>query len=421
LRLSDNKHFLLFALIALHIGFWIIRKPPQPSSDDLVYLNNAKAILSGDYILTESPKNHRLIVFAPVAALISVFGESPWVVSFWPLLCSCITLAVLYFFLLKYSSLLHAFASSLLLATNTQQVDYSASLFPDVIVAMFSLLLLWRVYEGRLKEAGTLQNAGATALFFYLGFLTKEIIIFVLPFLLFLFIKDIKARTNQKFWKQFIAFMVLCGIALIATYYILTGDFNFIYHSIETRHNEFYSLQSLSEVVERLTYGPALMFASHVGYIVLLLFVLVDFRKRDNTNSSLKFISNYFWILLALYWLLPISLQHFTPIHLDPRMWMLLLPPLYVFAGFNAAQIIQGNIQLAKKMVILFLAAAVLALIFVSAQRAIMFMTFALSCIAVVLLSKKNLAQVWQMLILLLPAVLLALRFTTANSNFLPQ
>jgi hypothetical protein len=86
-RLFSNKTFLLSILLIIHIGFWIIRKPPVPGSDDLVYFLNAKSLIAGEYYLHESPKNHRLAVFAPVALLITLFGESPWIVSLWTLIC----------------------------------------------------------------------------------------------------------------------------------------------------------------------------------------------------------------------------------------------------------------------------------------------------------------------------------------------
>jgi hypothetical protein len=421
LPLIDKKYYLLAALILLHIGFWIIRKPPQPSSDDLVYLNNAKAMMAGEYVLTESPKNHRLVVFAPVALFISALGESPWVISLWPLLCSCITLVALYLFLLKYSGLLHAFTSSLLLATNTLQIDYSASLFPDVIVALFALLFVVQIFKARLNSNLPLSTALLAAFFFYSGFLAKEIIVFVLPFILFLFLKDFKAKENISSWKRIFIAMLSVGIVFFAAYYLFTGDFNFIYHSVDTRHSEFYALQTPSEIFERLSIGPANMFAINVGYIVLFLFVLSNFYFRKSDIKSIRFFSTYFFWLLAVYWLLPISLKSFTLIHLDPRMWMLLLCPLYILAGFNTVKIIEGDIWQAKKTAMIFLTVSILSYLLVSPQRAFLFFLFALSCTAIVFLRQRKMAEIWKLVILLLPTVILALRFTVANSNFLPQ
>jgi 4-amino-4-deoxy-L-arabinose transferase-like glycosyltransferase len=419
----QKKYFLLSMLLILHAGFWIIRKPPQPSSDDLVYLINAKHVLTGEYSLNESPKNHRLVVFAPVAFFINLFGESPWIVSLWPFICSCITLITLFFFLIKNSSPLHGFAATFILACNTLQIDYSASLFPDVIVAMFSLLFLVDIYEARSKQIGYWKSAISATLFFYLGFLSKEIIIFLLPFVFFLFISDVRKRINFNFWKKFIPLMIGAGCILLGVYYYTTGEINFLYHSIDTRHSELYEIRGIN-ILKRITYEPVLMFAGNVGFAVLFLF-LIHFmiswkREKSKNNRLINFFAGYLLILLIVYWFLPISFTHFTLIQLDARMWMLLLVPLCILAGHTASNIIEDkNSILARRFIIFFAVAALIALVFVSPQRALMFMSFALSSTLMLFLKQRGLKEIWLMIIFLSPAIVLALRFTMTNSNFL--
>jgi hypothetical protein len=424
---NNRKFILLFGLLLLFIGFWIIRKPPQPSSDDYVYLESAKLLLSGEYSLNESPKNHRFVVFAPVALFIRIFGESPWIISLWPLICSCTTLIILFFFLKKYSSLTHAFASCLLLATNTLQIDYSASLFPDVIVGMFSFLFLAEIYKARLKDYSNWQHAIASVLFFFTGFLAKEIIIFVLLFAAAVFLWDLKNRIHLLFWKKFLSLILVTVLAFISGYYSFTGDVNFIYNSIDTRHSEFYTLQSSSEIVKRLTYQPAIMIALNVGYIILFILTIIfltgDIFKsiKNQMASPVIFFMIYFLVLLTTYWFIPISFGHFTLIHLDPRMWMLLLVPLYIIGGFVVTRIIEEkNNRSLSMMILLFAISALTAIIFVSPQRSLMYFMFVLSGSVVFILKRKDsIKEFYLTLLLLAPAIIIALRFTTANSNFL--
>jgi hypothetical protein len=418
-----KKHFLLLFLVLLHVALWVIKKPPQPSSDDLVYVQNAQSLLAGDYALNESPKNHRLIVFAPVAALIAVFGESPWVISSWPLLCSIITLVVMFFFLEKYSGLTHSFAAGLLLATNTLQIDYSDSLFPDVIVGMFAFLFLVQVFKARLERRKLWRRAMVAAVLFFLGFLTKEIIVFVLPFVVVQWIVDVRTKRNGEFWKKLVATMAGGEILFVVIYYLLTGELNFIYQSVETRHSEFYALTSANEIWHRLTSGPVIMIGENVGYIILFLlaihFVLTK-RKRMKENIVVQFFGLYLLFLLLTYWFGPISLSHASFIHLDPRMWMMLLVPMYVIGGFTVSKIADTENDYGIKMLaIVFLVAAGATLIFETPQRAFVFMMFALSAAIVRVLQKKmTISKMWMVFILLAPAIILALRFTTANSNF---
>jgi hypothetical protein len=342
----------------------------------------------------------------------------------WPLLCSCITLAVLFFFLEKYSGLTHASAAGLLLATNTLQIDYSDSLFPDVIVGMFAFLFIVQIFKGRLEADNHWRRALIATVFFYLGFLAKEIIIFVLPFVFIQLIIDMRKKQSISFWRKLVAAMTVGGFLFLGAYFILTGELNFIYQSVETRHSEFYMLNSVNEIISRLTYGPAVMIGENVGHIILFLFAIcflvLKSWKDAGANSTAKFFVSYFLILLLTYWFVPISFSHFSFIHLDPRMWMMLLVPLYIIGGYIISRpVVEKNDTGIKILAGIFLFAAIIALIFVSSQRALMFMTFALSPAFVLLLRKKiQMGELWQTVILLSPAVILALRFTVANSNF---
>src|ERR1035438_1060344 len=107
-----NKSVLIFILLFIHVAFWFILKPAPPFSDDKVYALNAESMAEGNYHLNESPKNHRLMVIAPTALFIKVFGESPFVISLWTLLCSLFTILVLFLFLSEYSSIEIAFTAS---------------------------------------------------------------------------------------------------------------------------------------------------------------------------------------------------------------------------------------------------------------------------------------------------------------------
>jgi uncharacterized membrane protein YfcA len=101
-------------------------------------------------------------------------------------------------------------------------------------------------------------------------------------------------------------------------------------------------------------------------------------------------------------------------------MWMLLLLPLSIIAGFAGVKAIDENgTKLLRNWIIIFALAALVSLIFVSPQRSIMFFMFAASAAIAAFLNRKSSAKKLKTLLaLLIPAIILALRFTYENSNF---
>jgi hypothetical protein len=442
-----NKSLLIFILLFIHAAFWFILKPAPPFSDDKVYALNAETMVEGHYHLLESPKNHRLTVIAPTALFIKLFGESPFIVSLWTLLCSLITIICLFLFLSKFASIEIAFTASFLIACNNLQIIYSAALFPDVIVALFAFLVIERVYISRINNTAKIRIVIEATIFFYIGFLAKEIILIILPFILFLFIADLRKKINIAFWTKFFITLISGGIILNGIYFITTGDMNFIYHCINKNHNEVFALFSNDELIKRFTYQPLIFLFQGVGYSILLLFFLSYFnynirikshynehRERIGINKLtskmfyeqsplIKFFVTYFLILLATYWWLPTSFNHLSPILLFgfERMWMMLLIPLAIIAAYfivSAAEE-EGRSKRLMTITVIFVLAALISVYLSSYFRALMFLIIAISSIiAIILKQKTNLNKQIILAVLLIPLFLIALYFTWQNSNW---
>src|SRR5437762_3153996 len=134
--MTENKFMLnkdgwiIAAILFIHIICWFALKPVPPHSDDLCYVLDAKKILNNEFVITESPKDHRYGVIIPALVLTKLFGDSPYIVSLWSLLCSLSTIFILYLFLLKNSGRQTALFASLLLSINLIQIIYTTVLFP---------------------------------------------------------------------------------------------------------------------------------------------------------------------------------------------------------------------------------------------------------------------------------------------------
>ena len=429
-----NKLSLLFILLFIHVAFWFILKPTAPFSDDKVYALTAKTMVDGHYQLSESPKNHRLTVIAPTALFIKLFGENPFVVSLWTLICSLLTITCLFLFLSRFASLHIAFTASFLIACNNLQIIYSVALFPDVIVALFAFLVIERIYTSRAANTAKAWTIIEAAVFFYIGFLAKEIIIIILPFIFFLFISDMIKKINRIFWIKFFICLISGGLILNDIYFMLTGDMNFIYHCINKNHNEVFALFSNDELIKRFTYQPLIFLFQSVGYSILLLYLISHFIAKvmiknpekiilSPKPSLIRFFTAYFFILLATYWWMPTSFNHLSPILLFgfERMWMMLLIPLAIIAAHIIIKALDEEDSRKGFLIIstVFALAANACVSLTYYSRAMMFLLFTFSSLAVIIL-KENTRLNKQILlgILLFPSFIIALYFCWQNSNW---
>src|SRR4051812_10743432 len=152
--MNENKLLLkkdgtfLFFIISIHIICWIAMKPIFPEGDPLVYFVNAKRILNREYFFSYSVQSHRYGVFIPEAIFIRLFGESPYVINLWTLLCSLATLSLVYFFVSKYMNRTVALIAGLLLSVNIIQIIYSSTVFPDMIASVFAIITIYFLYKG---------------------------------------------------------------------------------------------------------------------------------------------------------------------------------------------------------------------------------------------------------------------------------
>ena len=99
---------------------------------------------------------------------------------------------------------------------------------------------------------------------------------------------------------------------------------------------------------------------------------------------------------------------------------MMLLVPMCILGGYTISRIAEeGNDKTIKMLAIIFLVVSGLTLIYQTPQRAFVFMMFAMSAAIIRVFQKRmTINKIWMAFILLAPTIILALRFTTANSNF---
>ncbi len=378
-----NIHMLVLVL-AVHAACWAGLGPPVPRSDDRVYLDVARSIGDGSYQINESPKNRRYTVILP-ALLITRLTGMPRAAALWALACSLATILLLYRWLSRGDAGIAVMAAALL-SLNIVQVIYSTVLFPDIIVSLFMFCVAWCVF----RRSDGYMPAGQGVLFFITGFFAKEIILLMLPFLLYVWLRDAMQKRHQAFWSLFFGGLVISYAAISAILYRITGDALFIVRSVEAMHNEVF-VPHLSGMAlwSRLTWEPLAWLLAQPGYVFLVILAIPGlFMMR---KGPARFWKAYLLWMAAACWWGTTSLERFAPVLLYDRMWMPLLVPLcvaaaygleglrhgkagkrlgFLYAGLFAAAGIVWPLFLSLKMSFVFLAVAVL---FLAGSRSGMF------------------------------------------------
>lgn len=415
---------LLFLIVFIHVVCWFAMKPVFPHGDPLVYFVNAKRILEHEYFLSQSVQSHRYGVFIPQSVLIWLFGESPYIINLWTLICSIFTILLAYFFTLKFINRIVAAIAGLLLSVNLIQVIYSSTVFPDIVVSLFALCCIYFIYKGRQEKPFWLKNSFLFILSFAFGFSAKESIILVLPFMAFIFWIDWKRNNFFNFQKSISVLLILFTAFIFVSSKILTGDFLFFYKSY-SNYTVFMPLINLGDLLKHISYQPLLWFNSQLGYIFLLVFsmpaIINGITKKDKFQSLESFISLYGLILFLSLWGGSISILNFGYIPLVDRRWMLLIAPLCILSAITIHGIIQNAIsrKAAYFLIGVFILLGIFNAIEFTIIRGALFFAFAVMLMLQEMAGRKIVNSKWiRVGIMLLPFFILAIQFLRTNSNY---
>jgi 4-amino-4-deoxy-L-arabinose transferase-like glycosyltransferase len=428
--MNENTFFLrkdgtlLFLIILIHIACWFAMKPVFPKGDPLVYFINAKRILAHEYVFSHSVQSHRYGIFIPQVIFIRLFGESPYIINLWTLICSLSTISLTYFFLLKFINRIVAAIGGLLLSVNILQIIYSSIVFPDNIVSFFALCSIYFICLGRREQQHWLRNSLLFITSFALGFATKESIVVILPFIAFIFWKDKKEKNFSGFQKSVSMLLIVFAIFLAVVSKILTSDFMFFYKSY-SYYTVFAPLGNFTELLNQISFKLLFWFNSQLGYIFLLLFSIPAFIngiiKKDKFNSLESFISLYAIILLLSLWCGSISISNFGFIPLVDRRWMTLVVPLCILSATTIHGIIQNRFSRRSLyfLIVVFLLMGVFNSMEFTMIRGALFFAFAWMLVLQDIVRKKIKKGVWiRAGLILLPFFILTIQFLRTNSNY---
>ena len=301
--------------------------------DDLQYAELAKGFMEGniDY-------NDHFSFRTPVIVLTSLcylfFGISDFSSSLPAIFISIGILWVVFNVLKNKGTRTLIFGMALLLLSKWL-LFYSDKLMPDIYVAFSVIISLYLIdrYRSHHKNNSTFLFSFLLSISLLFGFMSKGTILLILPLLIYYLIIDIINNRNVKFWK----YTIVTGVVIFAIYFLiiwlLTGDFLKRFESIAS--NSYlnlcsYNQQSTKILVKRITFGFFEMIISQgmgTGFVFIMAYLaekksLKIFRMDDSFS---------FWVSSSLILLLSsnfmsISLTSYSPMCLDPRHYLFLVP-----------------------------------------------------------------------------------------------
>ncbi|MDP1726182.1 MAG: glycosyltransferase family 39 protein [Bacteroidota bacterium] len=335
------KSYPFWFFVLVLICFHLFAYTGHYGYDDLFYAKLAKQFLDGqiDYY---DHYSYRWTTIIYTALFFKVFGVGDFAIA-----CSALSISIatlfISFLLLRHQKPATVFFSLSLQVLGSWYLFYSDKLTPDIYVLLFATLSIYFLVKQKFGSAKpiTILNAFGLSIALFLGFLSKETILLLAPPLLFFAISDWVQKKNRIFWYMTAAF----GILFLAIYFyfiqVLTGDVMARFSAIQA--NAYYNLcsydvQAFIFTLRRIGYQFIELFIQ-TGLAIPLAFLLsaisrkpVSFWKPQSERD--------FYIVLSLLILISgnfmsTSIKAYSPICLDIRHFLWMMPVLAIMAGLG--------------------------------------------------------------------------------------
>ena len=355
-KVMNNKQirFLIFlfhivALIACHIFGYA----GHFGYDDLHYAGLAVDATHGVYHFDDH-YTYRFPVILLTALSYRLFGVSDFASSLPSLLIAGLTLYLVFQTLKKRNNITLMIGLSLTLFSGWF-IFYSDKIMPDIYVAFSVMLSLYIIHHYKyVVRKHAAAHAALLAFSLLFGFMAKETIVLILPLVLYLAVADFVLKRDRKFWIYFL----IIGIIILSTYFILiwllTGDFTKRFEAI-TQNSYLnlcsYDQQPVKFLLERVSYGFIRLLIFQ-GMLVSFIFIFVSVLT-GNLKRFFRFGHSFsFWLVSSVILFLSsnfmtISVNSYSPMCLDPRHYLFLIP----VAAIPAASVINDFLKTKKHAV----------------------------------------------------------------------
>jgi len=308
------------------LAYWYVGFDGITFSDDVYYLLAGKKFWEGTMEVNDYHFSSRWGAYIPSGLIGYLLGFDAHKISLISLLSYSASLLLLIKALPKTAP---TWVLVLWFCTQIYFLHFLTKVYPD------SLLVLWTCL---IPVAATFRNSKPVfsgillVLALFIGFLTKETIILLVPFPILLFYFDWKRKTfNSSFYVALLATGILLSAAYLGYFWLKFGDPLHRISSINAGHyiSEFtYADKGFWSILRRLTILPIITFVER-SYWAWMIFALpgIAIGLKSRTTPAFEF-SLAFLCLFIGFWFMTSTLEFYNPIYLNPRHLIIIVPIL---------------------------------------------------------------------------------------------
>lgn len=321
----NEKSTLLIGLLFLVI-YWILGYDGITFSDEVTYLQLGHQLWSKESFISDYHFTSRWGAFLFSGFFTFLLGFSDRYASLATLAFYLVTLYVVW----RISPPPFRKWAVLFFVGNVYLLHFLTKVYPDgFLILWITLIPAVAVYRSERPFAVACVMAGA----FFIGFCTKETIVFLAPYPLFLFLSDFRSNKALNFYCYFGAISLILAVFYLGYYQWQFGDWLYRFKSVNEGHyiSEYtYHDKGIESILKRITYLPILTFIDRTYWLWWVMAIPgIYYGIKRKENIAFEFGCSALCLLLG-FWLMTSTLEFYNPVYLNPRHLIILIAPLAV-------------------------------------------------------------------------------------------
>jgi hypothetical protein len=330
---KNRKIIPFFSGVLFLFGYWLLAFDGITFSDDVYYLIAGDRFWKGTMDSDAYHFSTRWGAYVPSGLIGVLMGFDAHRISLISLLSYIAAFALLMKLLPRESN---PWILVLWYSTQVYFLHFLTKVYPDSLLVFWTALVAFSAVYRRKKPF--LAALGLISGLFF-GFLTKETMVFLGPFLLLLWLYDYRTHAVPKpFYRSLLGISLVFGAVYLGYFWVNFGHPLYRFQSIQEGHyiSEYtYADKSGWVMLKRLTILPVLTFVERSYWLWLVLAIpgVVKIRKHPGSPGiefGLAFLS-----LLVCFWFMSTNFRFYNPIYLNPRHLILLIPILAFLISYG--------------------------------------------------------------------------------------
>lgn len=400
---SHKRYWLWGGLVFLGI-FWWFGYDGITFSDDVIYLKTGQDFWEGKPLDLTHHFSSRIGSFLFSGLFTYLFGFSDRMGSIASLISYVLILLGTY----RLVSANYFPWVILFLCTHVFFMHFLTKVYPDSLLALWVFLI---PFATSYRHRFPIVSAFVLIVALFMGFLTKETIIFLFPFPLILVWIDWKSKQLGRFHVSLLGFGLLFSIAYLGYFWLNYGN---AFYRIQAVHEGHYISEytffdkEWTVLLWRISFGPLVTLIERSYWLWLVLAIPGIFRGLKGYERVTTEFAIASMCLLVGFWWMSTSLEYYNPIHLNPRHLIIFIPILAILIGLGFQSWLQST-NVRKMVIGLILLGALIAVTVGDYKQAAFLGAFAFVLVCSTFVTTKQLFLAFSLLLLI--PVFLSVRY----------